>query len=289
MDHSFMGSNRVKLDLIQDIIKEYRDNRLVLTLRQVHYQLVSKNLIENNDKEYRSLSNLLANARLAGVIDWNSIVDRNRESRIPYYENDITDSIERTLRCYRLDRMKNQDVYIEVMIEKMAIYEIVKQVTDAYSITLTGNKGNCSVTVLYDCANRLKKACAEGKYCIILYIGDHDPSGLMMIDSICNQLSLMCVPNFEFRPIALTQEQALQYNLPVNPVKMSDKNSPNYIEKYGKAAWECDALPTKVMQDILRMEILSCIDCDKYQDMLDQEENEKKELSEIIKSWRINN
>jgi hypothetical protein len=72
---------------------------------------------------------------------------------------------------------------------------------------LTGNKGNCSKTILYNVSKRLINACNEGKHCVVLYIGDHDPSGLKMIDSISENLCLMGVLEFEVRPVALTKEQ----------------------------------------------------------------------------------
>ena len=108
---------------------------------------MSENEIPNKDNEYKNLSNLLSDARMAGVIPWGAIVDRTREPHEPYCENDISDSLWRTYRQYKLNRMRNQDVHLEVMIEKMALYEIVTDVTDVYSIIVSGNKGNTADTV----------------------------------------------------------------------------------------------------------------------------------------------
>lgn len=274
------------LKKIQEIIKEYTENNLVLTCRQLHYQLVSRNITANTDKDYKALTRLITDARMSGIIDWKTIVDRNRDSYTPYYEDNITDAIENTLASYKLNRMRNQKVYLEVMIEKMAIYEIVAAITRFYSITLTGDKGNCSKTILYDISKRLLRAQAEGKKCIVLYIGDHDPSGLMMIDSITETLSLMGVSDFEFRPIALTYEQALKYNLPPNDVKKTDTNSPKYQQAFGEYSWECDALPTKILQDILEDEIRTSIDITKFWEVLDKEEEEKSKLKVIIENWK---
>ena len=147
IDHNFQPSSQRKLDLVKDIIEDYRAQNLTLTLRQLFYQLVSENEIPNKDNEYKNLSNLLSDARMAGVIPWGAIVDRTREPHEPYCENDISDSLWRTYRQYKLNRMRNQDVHLEVMIEKMALYEIVTDVTDVYSIIVSGNKGNTSDTV----------------------------------------------------------------------------------------------------------------------------------------------
>jgi hypothetical protein len=233
IDHNFQPSSQRKLDLIKDIIEEYKAHDLTLTLRQLFYQLVSKNEIPNKDTEYKNLSKLLSDARMAGVIPWDAIVDRTREPHNPYCENDIRDSLWRTYRQYKLDHMRNQEVHLEVMIEKMALYEIVTDVTDVYSIIVSGNKGNTSDTMLHDCSKRLIDAYKEGKPTVILYIGDHDPSGKMMVDNIRERLSILQVPEFEFRPIVLTKEQALENDLPPNPIKKSDSNAKEYAKKYG--------------------------------------------------------
>lgn len=274
------------MQAVQEIIEEYTAKNLVLTLRQVHYQLVSRNIIINNKSAYKSLQTLLKDARMSGRIDWSAIVDRNRDSYIPYFEENIPSAIERTLLSYRLDRMRNQDVHIECLIEKMAIYDIVVEVTRRYSIPLTGDKGNCSATILYDISKRMLAAQAAGKHCIVLYIGDHDPSGLKMIESTGNTLSLMGVQDLEFRPVALTKEQAIKYNLPPQDVKDTDTNTPEYTEKYGKYSWECDALLPNVLQDMLEEEILISIDLTKLREVLQQEQDDRARLTEIVYSWK---
>src|SRR5450759_3749315 len=123
--------------------------------------------------------------------------------------------------------------------------------------------------MLNDCSKRLIDAYKEGKPTVILYIGDHDPSGKMMVDNIRERLSILQVPEFEFRLIALTKKQALENDLPPNPIKKSDSNAKEYARKYGNDGWECDALPTKTLQEILRHEIWSCIDFKKLDEIQD--------------------
>lgn len=69
------------LDLISkinDIIEEYQKQGYELTLRQVYYQLVARAYIPNNERSYKNVGNLISEARLAGLIDWEAIVDRTR-------------------------------------------------------------------------------------------------------------------------------------------------------------------------------------------------------------------
>ena len=49
-------TNKVRLELINSIISEYQREGYVLTLRQLYYQLVSRDVIPNRQKEYAKLS-----------------------------------------------------------------------------------------------------------------------------------------------------------------------------------------------------------------------------------------
>ena len=52
-----------------------------LTVRQVYYQLVSRQVIENNRSQYQAVSNALVGARKTGEIPWDWIEDRLRRPR----------------------------------------------------------------------------------------------------------------------------------------------------------------------------------------------------------------
>src|SRR5690349_5490766 len=75
--------NKAKLARVNSIISEYRGQGLVLTLRQLYYQLVSRDVIPNNVKEYKKLGNLLREGRMSGVVDWSAIEDRLRKPKTP--------------------------------------------------------------------------------------------------------------------------------------------------------------------------------------------------------------
>ena len=62
--------NKVRLAQINTIIDEYAADGYVLTLRQLYYQLVSRDIIPNQQKEYSKLSKILGEGRMAGIVDW---------------------------------------------------------------------------------------------------------------------------------------------------------------------------------------------------------------------------
>ena len=72
------GKSAALLSAIMDILEEYREQGYRLTLRQLYYQLVSRDLIANRTREYKRIGNIVNRARLAGYIDWSMIEDRVR-------------------------------------------------------------------------------------------------------------------------------------------------------------------------------------------------------------------
>lgn len=264
-------ANKVMLATINGILEDYVNQGYVLTLRQLYYQLVSRDVIPNSDKEYKNLMNILKKGRMAGIIDWSSIEDRVRRPQLPYWVHDIPDAISDMVSQYRLNRMRYQEHNVEVWIEKDALSSVFYRVTSKYHIRLMVNRGYSSVTAMYDAYKRLNTGDT------ILYFGDHDPSGLDMIRDIRQRLSdFGLIVNVV--PVALNKEQINKYNPPPNPTKVSDPRAGWYIEEHGHTSWELDALQPQVLIDLAESEILERIDLDLYNDMLEQERKDIKEI-----------
>lgn len=70
IDHKFSASSLVLVDTANGILNEYRAMGYRLSLRQLYYQLVARDYIENSQKSYKRIGNLVSDARLAGMIDW---------------------------------------------------------------------------------------------------------------------------------------------------------------------------------------------------------------------------
>ena len=108
-----------KLDKVKEVLNQYREY-WPLTLRQVYYQLVSKQFIENKDTEYKMLSKLLKYARIDKYIPWNAIEDRVRavHSYRGFDDKDsfIYQELSKFLTGYHRNLVQSQDVFIEVWI-----------------------------------------------------------------------------------------------------------------------------------------------------------------------------
>ncbi len=272
--------NQDQLIIINKIIDEFAMDGYRLTLRQLFYQLVSRDIIPNLTKEYAKLSGLLVKGRMAGIVDWDAIEDRIRVPYIPYSVDDIDDAIYDTIRQYRLDRQQGQDVYIELWVEKDALSGVLKRITQKYHIRLMVNRGYSSCTAMHDAYERLKEKEDEGKETYILYLGDHDPSGLDMIRDIDERLI-----EFGASPtvihIGLTQKQIKQFNPPPNPAKITDPRAKGYIAVHGNVSWEVDALNPETLHKLVSKNVEKLIDMDMFNDVLIKEEKDKEKLQNL--------
>jgi hypothetical protein len=272
-------ANKEMLNIINSILEEYKNDGYVLTLRQLYYQLVSKDIIPNNDKEYGKLSNILKKGRMAGIVDWSAIEDRVRVPKLPYWVNGVNDAIKDTIEQYRINRMKGQDQKVEIWVEKDALSNVLYRVSSKYHIRLMVNRGYSSVSAMYDAYNRLNNGD------VILYFGDHDPSGMDMIRDVKERL-LEFGLDIDVRPIALTMQQIEEFNPPPNPAKITDPRAKWYINEFGKTSWELDALPPRELIRLAEDAVNEIIDIDLYNDMLDEE---KKGIAELERFFEQNN
>lgn len=285
-------SKETVIQHIVAIVEEYENEGYKLTLRQLHYQLVTNNWIVNHDTAYKKLGCILDDCRYAGLIDWDSIEDRGRVPYIPYAVDSVSEALKDTVDTYRRNRQEGQDNVVEVWTEKDALSGIFKRTTQKYHVRLVVNKGYTSSSAIYEAYQRVLNNLRDQQFTTILYFGDHDPSGLDMIRDVRERLEFMLTNGehrlteveefFKVLPIGLNMKQIKAYNLPANPTKLTDTRSDKYIAQFGKTCWEVDALKPDVLTNILEMNILREISETKYESMLAKEAADIKQLKKFI-------
>lgn len=282
-------ANLLQLNTINEIVEQYQRQGYKLTLRQLYYQLVSRDLIPNKQSEYVKVSNLLKEGRMGGLVDWDAIEDRLRKPDKPPCWDNPAQIVDACIRQYRCDRMKGQDVYLEVWVEKDALSGVLKRVTSKYGIPIIVNRGYSSATAMYDAHERFVEAYAKEQLIKVIYIGDFDPSGQDMIRDISDRISEFyiggypdAVYNFQIVPIALLWDQIQKYNPPPNPAKTTDPRAKEYISKYGPTSWEVDALNPELLNTLLTEEIEKHLDVQKYEEVLELESEHRNKLRTLI-------
>lgn len=264
------------IDLINEVGQEYQDRGYVLTLRQMYYQLVARGYIENSQRSYKNVGKTISDGRTAGLIDWDIITDRLRGIRGQSHEIGPANALWRWAQDYAIDKWNAQPNYVEVWVEKDALIDVVGRACDAIDTPYTSDRGYTSTTEIRNAAQRfISHNGKNGRY--ILYLGDHDPSGVDMTRDIKDRLALFGA-NVEVRRIALTMEQIRTYNPPPAFAKAGDARTPNYIKEHGASVWEVDALDPEILHDLIQAEIEKLIDIPLYNAAFDLEQEQRKQL-----------
>lgn len=273
-------ATRKLLGKITEVLEDFQEQGYTLTLRQLYYQLVSKDIIPNNIRSYAKLSKILTDARMCGMVDWDAIEDRIRVPKKHAEWSNVQELVESATAQYRKDRHDGQENYVEVWVEKDALSGVLSPITDKYHLSLMVNRGYSSVSAMHDAAIRFLSKMDEGKSCTILYLGDHDPSGLDMIRDISDRLREFGA-DVNVKAIALTMDQINEYNPPPNPAKITDPRAKDYISAHGEVSWELDALQPKMLNQLLKDNIEALVDMNKYNEIIQQEHWEKEELEKF--------
>lgn len=282
------AANKERLATINSIIEEYQADGYVLTLRQLYYQLVSRDVIPNKQTEYSKLSTILKEGRMAGIVDWDAIEDRLRKPSKPAAFDSPEDILNAAINQYALPRQDGQETYVEVWVEKDALSGVLSRVTERYHVPILVNRGYSSASAMFDSYRRFQQAYKNGQSIRILYLGDYDPSGIDMIRDIEDRTMEFFngfygsekakYIDFEVNPIALTRAQIRQYDPPPNPAKTTDPRSKKFIRDNGSTSWEVDALRPEVLNQLLDDSIRAYIDTDVFDAIVGREEADKDKL-----------
>lgn len=278
----------VLISHIETILVQYEEMGYQLTLRQLYYQLVSKDLIENSLRSYNKIGNIVNKGRLSGLIDWAMIEDRVRIPVERSHWDSPKEIIKSAAHNFYKPHWNNQDYYVEVWCEKDAISNIIQPICRKWDVTFMANRGYSSQSAMYEASQRLYWKMQDGKSTRIIYLGDHDPSGIDMTRDIDDRLGVFLysgTPYGDVERIALNMDQIDELNPPENPAKMTDSRFETYHLEYGTSSWELDALEPKVLEGLVEHQILEYIDKDKW-DMVETEQDmEQKKLFKIAEDF----
>lgn len=272
----FNGKSEETIEQADAIIQEYIRKGYTLTLRQLYYQFVARGLIENTERSYKNLGNLVTDARVAGRLPWDGIEDRAREFQAQYSQEDMQECFAHIERRYAVDMWARQAYYVEAWIEKEALSNVLERPCNRFRVPYMSCKGYLSASAAWRAGERFEAAAASGRQCVLIHLGDHDPSGIDMTRDNDVRLSLFArSAGIDVRRIALNMDQVRQFNPPPNPAKITDTRAADYIAKHGNESWELDALEPEVIDRLVTSEIRKLINADAWNASID-EENEKR-------------
>lgn len=297
-----MTAQRLELLAIcSNIIDEYQKQGIKVTLRQLYYQMVARDIIPNTVKSYGKIKSIITDGRYKGYVDWDAIVDRTRWPSKHSEFIDIPNMVDYSIKyLYRTDWWMGQSNYVEVWCEKDALASVLSPVTRELHTTLLVNRGYSSASTMRQSALRIVGKHNNGYKCHILYLGDHDPSGLDMIRDVQDRLDEITQlhnhrSDVRFHKnavtvehLALTMNQVRELNPPPNPAKITDPRAGQYLAGHGPVSWEVDAMPPNIMMDTVREAIKEYIDDpDDFERIKHIDDENKDKLRDIMdEHWK---
>ncbi len=272
----------------ESIINEYHSNGYVLTLRQLYYQFVARDIIPNTERSYKNLGSVITHARMAGLISWEAIEDRNREHHSFYYQEDERVPIESLPYHIKFDRWARQETYVEVWVEKESLGAVIQRACDPLLVPYMSCKGYLSASEAWRAGQRFEDKVNEGKHCILIHLGDHDPSGIDMTRDNQDRLDIFSGHgNVDVKRIALNMDQIEQYSPPPNPTKFTDSRASSYIDRFGHSSWELDALEPRVIEELISHKVRQFIDWDVWEEVGKEQEEKRDMLRTLSDNWDI--
>ena len=253
-----------------------------MTLRQVHYRLVSRDdIVQPNTKNaYDKLSEWLRDDRLAGLIRWEWMEDRLRVAKEWAMWDDPVQFLHSVRDRYSRNPWQDQSHYVEVWCEKDALSGIFSDALSPYGVTLNIGRG-------YDGWSSIKRAADRyhwrrddhGIDTTVLYFGDFDPSGEDMHRSLIERFATLGVYP-EIPKVALTHEDAR--SLPGDVMKADDSRAAAFAAKYGDLAVELDALPVGELRSRIQQGVEEWMDMDALSENARIEREQRRKLSDGI-------
>ncbi len=280
---NFSSATLLLIEQANIIIEELMADGYDLTLRQLYYQFVARDLFANEQRNYKRLSIVMSDARLAGLVDWNAIVDRTRNLEQNSHWNSVSSILRSCVHWYHRDLWADQPYRIEVWIEKQALIGVIERPCNELDVPYFACRGYMSQSEQRKAGERALANHNEfGQQTVILHLGDHDPSGVDMTRDNNDRLDMFT----DYGPvivdrIALTPKQIDKYNPPPNPAKLTDSRASGYIKQHGYESWELDALSPKVLDKLIRKHVGYYVDEDLMNKAIERQENEREILKDL--------
>ena len=275
-------------EIVEASLEVFKQYDTALTLRQLYYRLVSRQLFANTVNNYKRLSRIMVKAREERDVPLHCLEDRSRRilgrgdagyrSAEEFLKHKLA-SLQDSWKSFRMPIWDDQPHNVLISLEKEALSRLVNDVAKMYYIRTFPTRGYPSFTYVQRMASYIRNR-LKGKQTVILYFGDFDPSGVDIERDLTERLLKYGAGDFKVCRVALTRDQIIQYALPPMPVKKSDARTPSFVATFGDEAVELDALDPNVLKQTVAQSIEEYMDIEAWI----RRENEIDKLKQWIRA-----
>jgi hypothetical protein len=221
--HTYRVKGKGNVLLVWRILKTVKGYSR-LTVRQLYYILISRFKYPATKAFYKRMNRYLSKIRRVNPEVHKKFIDPTRQFVIP------------PLPYPR----------IEVWVEKDSIRNFIGKLAAKYRLSIQVLRGFASLSMYRKALDRARRRGVG----LVLYIGDFDPSGLL-IEKVAEE-EMDHRLGIRFVRLALTMEQIKRFKPPSRPVNLKDSRAKKYIEKYGDRCWEVEAIRPRTLYRLIQ-------------------------------------
>jgi hypothetical protein len=273
--------------ILEQQILDVLDEDHPQSIRHVFYRMTNPRLEEPVSKDehgYQQVQHRITELRRDGRLPYGWITDATRRGHHTSTFANADDFLRRMNGLYRADLWALSDYYCEVWCESRSIAGIIEDDCEELAVSLYPAGGFSSITLAYQAAEYInRRHDSTGKPCVIFYIGDYDPAGVLIDQSIERELRehLNEDVDLEFDRIAITNQQIEEYDLPEKPRKTTDRR---VLDLHNTV--EAEAMPAGIMRALLRVNIESLLPANALAVTKEAEKSERARLIRMANSKR---
>lgn len=268
---------------VQDVLAQYHEH-WPLTIRQIFYRLVGVYGYEKTEKGYSRLCEYMVRARRAELIAWEAIRDDGTTRTDAAGYTDMSDFLKAVFFSagkYIRNKQERQPTRILILVEAAGMVPQIVKAVGSYGLSVISSSGFDSLTMKYELAQDIM---SDDRPTIVFHIGDLDPSGVCIFDSIQADVEAFVGDDqdLQFKRIALTPEQVVIYGLPTAPPKATDKRGDGMTE-----TCQAEALPPDILAQIVKDAVMHHYNMEQYVDDVLAEQRERALLIEKFQGLEV--
>ncbi|OWJ74616.1 hypothetical protein [Haematobacter genomosp. 1] len=225
------------------------------SVRHVFYRMTDPRLpepVEKSERGYRHVQDRVKKLRRSGRVPYGWIADATRRGYHTDTFGGTADFLRRVSSLYRADLWAQSSVYIEVWCESRSIAGVIQDTCEELAVSLYPAGGFSSITLAYEAANSINYHCQDARECVVFYVGDYDPAGVLIDQALERELREHLDPaiRMSFIRLGITERQIREYDLPGKPRKETDRRALHIRETV-----EAEAMPARLLRELLREQI----------------------------------
>ena len=241
-----------------------------VTLRQLFYRLVSREIIPNTKSAYTQLSKRTAEARREGWFP--ALVDKTRGIHVSRTFEGADEAKRWLSRVYRMDRTEGQPYTLVLGVEKHGMVNQLSSWFGEYGIPIVSLGGYSSQSYVDEIRDYVER---YDRPAVLIYAGDFDATGKDIDRDFIERTNCFTVTE----RVALNRDQIMEYNLPILPGKATDTRAARFIKEVGELVQvELDALEPDVLRDAYRAVTSEYFDMSIYREVMETESRERQAL-----------